>query len=58
MDDPVTQLDERFSEPAAHATSWTAAREVLAAAQLSWILTVRADGTFTHTRHLPSQRAR
>ena len=44
MDDPVTQLDERFSDPEAQATSWDRAREVLEAAQLSWISTVRADG--------------
>ena len=45
MDDqPVTQLDERFSDPDAKPTSWAAARDVLDAAQLSWISTVRADG--------------
>jgi nitroimidazol reductase NimA-like FMN-containing flavoprotein (pyridoxamine 5'-phosphate oxidase superfamily) len=44
MDDPVTLLDERFSDPDTAATTWTAAREVLEGAQLSWISTVRADG--------------
>lgn len=44
MDDPMTQLDERFSEPGATATTWERARAVLEAAQLSWISTVRADG--------------
>ena len=44
MDDPVTQLDARFSDPGTQATTWAEAREVLEAAQLSWLSTVRADG--------------
>jgi len=44
MDEPVTKLDERYSDPNASPTSWASADEVLAAAQLSWISTVRADG--------------
>lgn len=44
MDEPVTQLDERFSDPDAQPTTWAAARDVLEAAQLSWLSTVRADG--------------
>lgn len=44
MDQPVTQLDERFSGPNAQPTTWAAALEVLETAQLSWISTVRADG--------------
>jgi nitroimidazol reductase NimA-like FMN-containing flavoprotein (pyridoxamine 5'-phosphate oxidase superfamily) len=44
MDEPVTQIDERFSAPDTEATSWDAAREVLESAQLSWISTVRTDG--------------
>lgn len=44
MDQPVTQLDKRFSAPNAQPTTWPAAREVLETAQLSWISTVRADG--------------
>jgi hypothetical protein len=32
MYDPVTQLDQRFSDPDAQATTWAAAREVLEAA--------------------------
>ncbi|HEY7103767.1 MAG TPA: pyridoxamine 5'-phosphate oxidase family protein [Mycobacteriales bacterium] len=44
MDAPVTQLDERFSDPHTDATSWAQAREVLEGAQISWISTVRADG--------------
>lgn len=44
MDDVVTELDERFSDPGAAPTSWDAAREVLEQAQLSWLSTVRRDG--------------
>jgi general stress protein 26 len=44
VDQPVTQLDTRFSGPNAQPTTWAAAREVLETAQLSWISTVRADG--------------
>jgi general stress protein 26 len=44
MDEPVTQLDERFSDPNTQPTTWAAAQEVLETAQLSWISTVRADG--------------
>ena len=43
MDNPLTQLDERFSE-GAQPTTWSAATDVLKAAQVSWISTVRADG--------------
>jgi len=41
---PVTALDERFSHPAAVATSWDRTLEVLESAELFWISTVRADG--------------
>jgi general stress protein 26 len=44
MDEPVTELDDRFSDPDAEATPWAMAQEVLTNAQLSWITTVRADG--------------
>jgi general stress protein 26 len=44
VNDPVTVLDTRFSNPGAEATSWDDAREVLKAAQLFWIVTVRAGG--------------
>jgi PPOX class probable F420-dependent enzyme len=44
MDQPVTELDDRFSDPGAEATPWTAAREALEEAQLAWVATVRADG--------------
>jgi general stress protein 26 len=44
MDHPTTELDDRFSDPGATATSWEQARQALEAAQLFWISTVRADG--------------
>jgi nitroimidazol reductase NimA-like FMN-containing flavoprotein (pyridoxamine 5'-phosphate oxidase superfamily) len=44
MTTPSTQLDERYSEPDAAATSWDRAREVLETSELTWITTVRADG--------------
>lgn len=42
--EPVTTLDERFSDPAAAATSWSETRKALEAAELFWLTTVRADG--------------
>ncbi|MEU4387162.1 pyridoxamine 5'-phosphate oxidase family protein [Promicromonospora sp. NPDC023805] len=65
MDDPITAIDTRFSEPDAEPTSWQATQEVLENAQMTWVTTVRADGrphvaplafgkgTFSHTRHVP-----
>ena len=44
MEEPTTELDERFSDPDAEATPWSDTRGVLESAQLSWITTVRADG--------------
>jgi Pyridoxamine 5'-phosphate oxidase len=44
MREPVTQLDERFSEPDAHPTPWANTKATLETAQLSWITTVRTDG--------------
>jgi general stress protein 26 len=41
---PVTELDERFSEPGATATPWSETQRALETAQLFWITTVRADG--------------
>jgi general stress protein 26 len=43
-DEPVTELDERFSDPEAEATPWSTTRAALEAAQMSWVTTVRADG--------------
>jgi general stress protein 26 len=44
MDEPLPELDERFSDPGATATPWATTRTVLEEAQLSWLVTVRADG--------------
>jgi general stress protein 26 len=44
MQDPVAELDERFSDAGAEATPWATTRAVLEQAQLSWVTTVRADG--------------
>ncbi len=41
---PVTTLDQRFSDPAATATSWDETSKALESAELFWISTVRADG--------------
>jgi general stress protein 26 len=41
---PTTRIDPRFSDPAADPTSWQAAADELARAELYWITTVRADG--------------
>lgn len=41
---PQGELDVRYSEPGAQATSWDAARDVLQSAEIYWITTVRADG--------------
>jgi nitroimidazol reductase NimA-like FMN-containing flavoprotein (pyridoxamine 5'-phosphate oxidase superfamily) len=42
--EPVTELDARFGEPSAVATSWADGRRCLADAELSWLTTVRANG--------------
>jgi nitroimidazol reductase NimA-like FMN-containing flavoprotein (pyridoxamine 5'-phosphate oxidase superfamily) len=44
MSTPVTDIDSRFSDPAASATDWEQTRRVLETAELFWITTVRADG--------------
>ena len=44
MQQPVTELDTRFSDADAVATDWEETRGVLEEAELSWISTVRADG--------------
>jgi nitroimidazol reductase NimA-like FMN-containing flavoprotein (pyridoxamine 5'-phosphate oxidase superfamily) len=44
MTTPVTQRDERFSDPETVATGWDDTRRALEAAELFWISTVRADG--------------
>jgi nitroimidazol reductase NimA-like FMN-containing flavoprotein (pyridoxamine 5'-phosphate oxidase superfamily) len=44
MQQPVTELDTRFSQPDAAATDWEETRRVLEHAELFWISTVRVDG--------------
>jgi general stress protein 26 len=44
VNEPVTTLDQRFSEPGAVATGWDETRRLLEAAEVFWITTVRADG--------------
>jgi nitroimidazol reductase NimA-like FMN-containing flavoprotein (pyridoxamine 5'-phosphate oxidase superfamily) len=44
MTTPRTELDARFSEPAAQPTSWEATLEAIKQAEIFWISTVRADG--------------
>jgi hypothetical protein len=44
MNDPVTTLDARFSDPDAAATHWDETRRALEAAELFWISTVRRNG--------------
>ncbi len=42
---PSTDVDGRYSEPEATATSWEDAAALLGAAELSWLTSVRPDGT-------------
>lgn len=44
MNEPVTTLDKRFSDPDAAATEWEQTRQALETAELFWITTVRVDG--------------
>lgn len=44
MNEPIVELDERFSDSDARATPWEEARRALESAELFWISTVRADG--------------
>jgi nitroimidazol reductase NimA-like FMN-containing flavoprotein (pyridoxamine 5'-phosphate oxidase superfamily) len=44
MNNPATEIDNRFSDADAVATGWDQTRRVLDAAELFWISTVRADG--------------
>ena len=44
MNEPVTKIDPRFSDPDAVATGWDETRRVLEGAELFWISTVQADG--------------
>ncbi len=42
--EPAAELDSRFSSPTATPTTWEAARENLARAEIYWLTTVRSDG--------------
>lgn len=44
MNEPVTRLDTRYSEPDGGVTSWEETRRALETAELFWLSTVRADG--------------
>ena len=41
---PSPEIDRRFSDPDAEATSWSEALDALQRAELYWLTTVRADG--------------
>ena len=44
MYEPVTTMDARYSDPTAVATPWDQTRQVLEAADVFWLSTVRVDG--------------
>ena len=44
MTTPRTELDTRFSDPAAQPTSWEDTLEAIKQAEIFWISTVRTDG--------------
>jgi hypothetical protein len=54
---PVSELDQRFSDAGASATPWDEVRQALESAETSWVTTVRskifsfAKETFAATRH-------
>ncbi|MEU4365491.1 hypothetical protein AB0F40_26550, partial [Promicromonospora sp. NPDC023987] len=61
MNEPLTMLDARFSDPDAEPTSWQATQEVLENAQITWLTTVRVAPRWcspsTRPRCWPSARA-
>ena len=42
--EPITELDDRFSDPSATATAWSDARKALQEAETFFLSTVRPDG--------------
>ena len=42
--DPVTELDARFSDPDVVPTPWEEVRRTIDEAELFWLSTVRSDG--------------
>ena len=53
QNEPVPELDRRFSDPAAVPTPWATVQTVLEDAELFWIATTRADGQ-PHVTPLPA----
>jgi len=51
--EPISELDQRFSDPSASATAWTDVRQTIEDAELFWISTVRPDGR-PHVTPLPA----
>ena len=51
--DPVTELDARFSDPDAVPTPWEEVRRAIDEAELFWLSTVRSDGR-PHVTPLPA----
>ncbi len=43
MNEPITTIDPRFSDPDTVATSWDETRRLLETAELFWVVTVRTD---------------
>lgn len=44
MNEPITTLDTRYSDPDAVVTSWEQTRRALETAEIFWLSTVRTDG--------------
>src|ERR1700693_1740577 len=44
MNEPVTKMDTRFSDPDGVVTPWDETRRVLETSEVFWLSTVRADG--------------
>ena len=44
MNEPITTMDTRYSEPDGVVTPWEETRRVLETAEIFWLSTVRADG--------------
>lgn len=44
MEQPTTEVDQRYSSDGFTGTPWSAARQRLAGAELYWLTTLRADG--------------
>lgn len=44
LNEPITKIDPRFSNPGTVATEWDETRRALETAEIFWITTVRTDG--------------